>query len=99
MSKHIPNERQKKAFAQVIKAIERAKKAGLVFYAKSNALVAYTKNADDYANQWDFSTLLSRAEGRTIPFLGENILTDSGADDYVGYMTKEDQKKYNPDKL
>jgi len=89
-NKYIPSQVQVKAFENVIKAIRDANKKGLVFYGKQENLVAYTKEADRYANQFDFGNLL-RGRGCEIHFLNESILIDSGADDYGRYMSIEDE--------
>jgi len=97
MSKHIPNKTQEIAFDNVIKAIRKAQKSGLVFYAKSKKLVAYTKQADDYIeNQVGFEKSLSGRFGQLYN-LGESVLQDSGADDYGAYVSEKDAKKYNPE--
>jgi len=94
MEVHTASKAQKKAFDQVVKAIERAKKTGLVFYGKQWDLVAYTKQADDYANEFGFERSLSGVS--QIPYLSKHILADCGADDYSRYRTQEDREKFNP---
>lgn len=91
--KHKPNKKQKEAFNDVIKAINNAKKLGLVFYGKQECLIAYSKAADDYINKFDFSKTLSTGL-KVVPYLCSNVLSDSGADDYSCYFTKEDELKY-----
>ena len=93
MIKFTPTIEQEKAYKDVIKAIKKAKKLGLVFYGKSGALVAYTKQADDYIEN-NFRESL-RGRGGQVDNLHENILADSGADDYGSYLTKEDEEKYS----
>lgn len=96
MSKHVANEKQVASFKAIVKAIKAANKIGLVFYAKSDNLVAYTKEADHYIeNEHGFDTCL-RGKGGQIPKLTASILADSGADDYPSYVTKEDDSKFNP---
>ncbi len=95
MSKHIPNKKQTKAFEQVIKAIDRAKKAGLVFYGKQDNLVAYTKQANDYIKQYDFDRICATGY-RAIPYISDSCLTDSGADDYPCYKKDTHQHKFYP---
>lgn len=97
MSKHIANDAQRKAFDKLVKAFKEAKKSGLVIYAKSEKIVAYTKQADNYIeNEHGFEKSL-RGQGYQVPNLNANLLADSGADDYGCYMTIEDNHKYNPD--
>jgi hypothetical protein len=93
MGLHTPTEEQEKAFKSVIRAINKAKKTGLVFYSKQWSLVAYRKEANDYAQQFDFEKLFGKSSA-TIEFLSESVLFDSGADDYPQYFTKEDEEKY-----
>lgn len=90
---HIPNKKQEEAFNDVIKAINKAKKLGLVFYGKQYSLVAYTKEADKYIGSDVWNTL--RTGFNVIPHLTKNVLSDSGADDYSCYLTKEDEIKYS----
>lgn len=101
MGKHLANKRQQKAFEKVVKAMENAKKLGLVFYAKQWTLVAYTKDADNYAEQNCPLHKLSYVENcGVIPYLDAyGLLSDSGADDYAVYISDKDAKKYNPDNL
>ena len=97
MSKHIANKKQELAFNSLIKAFKEAKKTGLVIYAKSEKLVAYTKQADDYVkNEHGFEKCLSSYGGQ-IPYLSCSLLADSGADDYPSYIDKADAEKFNPD--
>lgn len=91
--KYIANKSQVAAFNKVIKAIQAAKKTGLVFYAKQWNIVAYTKEADNYIeNIIGFERSLRGGNGQ-VHNLSSNILADSGADDYGSYATTED----NPD--
>lgn len=87
-----PTKKQEKAFKLVIAAINRAKKSGLVFYGKQGSLVAYKKQADDYVNQNEDK--VEHGKGKQIIHLGENVLADSGADDYPSYVTVGDEKRY-----
>ena len=92
--KHVPTEAQEKAFDAVVKAIQAAKKKGLVFYGKCSALVAYTKHADTYIeDELGFDNSL-RGMGSQVPFLSKDLLADSGADDYGHYPTEADERKY-----
>jgi hypothetical protein len=95
---HIPTIEQEKAFKSAINALKKCKKLGLVIYAKQYALVAYTKEADDYAEEFGFIKALM-GDGSQMPHLYANILADSGADDYPVYRTREDQYLFNPDGL
>lgn len=95
---HIPTIEQEKAFKSAINALKKCKKLGLVIYAKQYDLVAYTKEADDYAEEFGFEKALT-GEGSQMPCLSATILADSGADDYPVYRTKEDQYLFNPDGL
>lgn len=97
MSKHIANEKQRKAFDKVISAIKAANKTGLVIYAKSQSLVAYTKQADHYVEEEHGFENCLRGRGYQIPNLSQSILADSGADDFPCYITMEDNNKFNPD--
>jgi len=92
---HIPNKEQEKAFRVAVNALKKCRKLGLRVYAKQWSLVAYTKDADDYADKNDpqFNIL---GYG-VVPHLSETCLTDSGADDYASYITQEDKNKFNPD--
>lgn len=92
-----PNKIQEAAFKKVVKAMQEAKKAGLVFYGKSDVLVAYTRQAEDYVNQHGFSKLLGRGTRQIPNLLGRNVLHDSGADDYPCYATKKDEQEDGED--
>jgi hypothetical protein len=95
---HIPTIEQEKAFKVAINALKKCKKLGLVIYAKQYDLVAYTKEADDYAEEFGFEKAL-KGEGSQMPCLSVSILADSGADDYPVYRNKKDQELFNPDGL
>jgi hypothetical protein len=95
---HIPTIEQEKAFKSVINALKKCKKLGLVIYAKQYDLVAYTKEADDYAEEFGFEKALS-GSGNQMPCISVQILQDSGADDYPVYRNKKDQDLFNPDCL
>ena len=95
---HIPNTEQIKAFKQLVSSFEKCKKLGLVIYAKQYRLTAYTKEADDYAEETNKSLLCIGHYG-TIPHLSAEVLADSGADDYACYVTEKDKKLFNPDGL
>ena len=86
--------KQEELFNKVIQAMELAKKGGLFFYGKSGALVAYTKQVENYVDEHGFEELL-RGRGNQIPYLTSEILSDSGADDYISYRTQEDEEKYS----
>lgn len=93
-TKFIPNKGQTKAFERVISAIKQANKKGLVFYGKQNHLVAYTKAAENYISQFDFEdTITPSFNGGIVHYLSDNVLRDSGADDYSNYKSIFD----NPD--
>lgn len=91
--KHIPNKKQIQAFEDVIEAINKARKLRLVFYGKQDNLVAYTKEADMYISNFDFEKTLSTGF-KAVPFLQDNVLDDSGADDYSCYLSEQDERKY-----
>ena len=101
MSKHIATKEQEKAFKQAVSALKKCKKLGLRIYAKQYNLVAYTKEADDYADENCPLHLLPRVDNfGVIPHLNaSSVLSDSGADDYAVYISQEDADKYNPDDL
>ena len=94
MSSHIISEEQERAFNSAVRAILKCKKLGLAIYGKAESLVAYTKEADKYADE--FSPLHMIGDYGTIPHLSKSCLNDSGADDFACYATKEDELKYNP---
>lgn len=86
--------KQEEAFKKVEKAIKDAKKLGLVFYAKSEKLVAYTKQANDYIEE-DFESSL-RGKGNQVECISKSgLINDSGADDYGCYRTEADEEKYS----
>ncbi|MGL5690400.1 MAG: hypothetical protein ACRDD8_06200 [Bacteroidales bacterium] len=95
-SKFDINADQMKAIESVKRAMKKAKSLGLVFYGKSESLVAYTKEADNYVRQ-EFKTIGdSDATGFSeIPYvsLGGCIL-DSGADDYPCFRNQHDNDMY-----
>jgi hypothetical protein len=93
MGKHTPTPTQVKIFKDAVKAIKKAKKAGLVIYAKQYDLVAYNKSADDYIES-DFLNSLGTGFSQ-IECLSERCLADSGADDYGSYRSAEDEEKYS----
>lgn len=93
---HIPNIEQIKAFKQLVNSFKKCKKLGLVIYAKQYDLVAYTKEADEYAEEFGFEKALT-GDGGVIPYISAKVLTDSGADDYALYRTIEDEEHFNPD--
>jgi len=81
---------QAKAFAQVIKAMERAKSKGLRFFGKQWSLVAYNESTAAYEDEHG---LLNRHDCRgsnNLEYLSEHILNDSGADDYARYLKDAD---------
>lgn len=82
---------QAKAFAQVVKAIERAKEKGLCFFGKQYSLVAYDKQTAVYE---DRHGLLERrgCNGNNMleHLIAHGLLHDSGADDYARYITNKD---------
>lgn len=94
--KHTPNKKQKDSFEALKKAFDRCKKEGLVIYAKCGDIVAYTRQANDYVeNEHGFEVCIS-SYNSCIPYLSANVLADSGADDYPGYVSEEDRLKFNP---
>ena len=93
MGKHSPNEKQIKAFNDVVAAIKKAKTTGLVFYGKCSTLVAYTKKADDYIHEVEFGLGIGTGF-RQVECLGATVLKDSGADDYGSYRSENDELKY-----
>lgn len=95
MKSHIPNKRQQEAFDKAVRAILNLQKVGLVVYGKQQNLVAYTTAADEYAQQ--YSPLDKMGYCGQIPCLNKECLTDTGADDYAGYISDEDRIKFNPD--
>lgn len=81
--------KQAEAYSQVIKAIEKAHKTGLVFFGKQFDLVAYTKEAAQYESQYQL--LLKRGNGKNdIEYLSASVLYDSGADDFSRYLEDAD---------
>jgi hypothetical protein len=96
---HIPNKEQERAFKQAVAAIKKCKKLGLIVYAKQWSLVAYTKEADNYADKkCPLHKMSSFNDYGTIPNLNaSSVLADSGADDFAFYISQEDKDKYNPD--
>lgn len=96
---HIANKEQEKAFKEAVAALKKCKKLGLKVYAKQYDLVAYTKAADDYADEkCPLHRLSDVGNYGNIPYLVSNsILADSGADDYAVYVSQKDADKFNPD--
>jgi len=93
--KHQANKKQEEAFKEVVNSFKKARKLGLVFYAKSDTLVAYTKQADSYISEIDFHKACG-FEFSQVPNLGSlECITDSGADDYGTYRSEEDEFKYS----
>jgi len=89
----IANEKQEKAFNKVISAMKAAKKLGLHFYGKQDILVACTTKANSYINDNGMAYLLKQ-DHEPIPYLtGDNVLSDSGADDYENFL-EEDQEEW-----
>lgn len=94
--KHTANKKQTEAFEALVKAFKRCKNTGLVLYAKSEFVVAYTKQADEYVEKkHGFETCLASCNGQ-IPCLSANVLADSGADDYASYVSEEDKLRFDP---
>lgn len=83
------NKRQEAAYERVAKAIESANKAGLVFFGKSEKLVAYTKQSDEYVEHYGFENLLGLGSDQ-IENLSQPLLRDSGADDFPCYAQPQD---------
>jgi hypothetical protein len=89
----ITNE-QNKAFKSVERAIKKAQKSGLIFYGKSGSLVAYTKDAADYADE-DFEKCFGYGTGTQIDCISETgLIRDSGGDDYPNFITEDDEELY-----
>ena len=91
--KHKPNQKQIKAFENVINAFKEAQKTGLVFYGKQEYLVAYTKNAYEYFKKYD-SERTFNSKHKIIPYLSDSVLIDTGSDDYSRYLSKDDEIKF-----
>ena len=89
--KFSPNKKQDLAFKKVAKAIKDAQKTGLVFYAKSDCLVAYTKQADKYNSEVDFRYTLGTGFSQVSCISQTGLIIDSGADDYPSYRTRADE--------
>lgn len=90
-----PNEEQIKAYKKVKKAIKEAQKKGLIFYGKSDSLVAYTKQADDYINNVGIEKSLATGFSQ-IPCISESgLIADSGADDFNCFISKADENMYS----
>ena len=96
---HIATKEQEKAFKEAVNAIKKCRNLGLRVYAKQHDLVAYTKDANDYADEKCPLHRLSYVDNHgTIPYLcGNSILSDSGADDYAVYTSQQDAYKFNPE--
>lgn len=93
---HNPTEEQEKAFLSVVRAINRAKKKGLVFYGKQTSLVAFTDVASKYMFNSPGYCLSNPWENGLIPHLsGCGLLNDSGADDDAYYNSIEDSEKFD----
>lgn len=90
-----PNKEQILAYKKVFKAIKEAQKKGLVFYGKSGNLVAYTKQADKYNNEVDFSETLGTGFSQIDCISESGLITDSGADDYPCYRSQSDEDMYS----
>jgi hypothetical protein len=90
-----PTSKQQQAFKRVERAIKDAKKEGLIFYGKSQSLVAYTKEADDYIRTNGFEKCFGTNAGQ-IPCISKlDLINDSGADDYPQFLTKSDEEYYS----
>lgn len=89
-----PTLKQEKAFKKVEIAIKKAQKLGLVFYGKSESLVAYTKQADRYIEE-DFDNSLGTGFNQIESISQTGLISDSGADDYACYRTKHDEEMYS----
>lgn len=90
------NKAQRSALQSVKRAFQKAQAAGIVFYAKSDSLVAYTKECDKYSDE-EFSTFeKSLASGAPqLPYVSMGgIIVDSGADDYPCFKNNEDYQDY-----
>lgn len=80
-----PTKEQRKAFKKVADAIKLAQKAGLVFYGKSDSLVAYTVEANDYIENYGFERCLNNGNKQIEHISQTGLINDSGADDYPCY--------------
>jgi hypothetical protein len=96
---HIPNKEQEKAFKTAVNALKKCRDLGLRVYAKQYELIAYTKEADIYADsKCPLHKMANFDDYGNIPHLcGQSILSDSGADDYAFYISLEDKELFNPD--
>ena len=95
MGKFSITDEQIKAFKSVERAVKKAQKTGLVFYGKSGSLVAYNKDAADYADS-DFESCFGVGTGSQIECISNvNLIRDSGADDYPCYRNLEDEELYS----
>lgn len=93
--KFTPTQKQKKAFEDVIKAIEKAQKTGLQFFGKQWSLVAYRKEAVKYFYEDNNPNDTCCSGCNTIPHLSSNVLRDSGADDFPCFLNTEDEEKFS----
>ena len=93
INKHKPTKKQEKLFQNVIKAMEKCKEAGLVFYGRRTDLVAYRREVVDYFR--NSRVFPANFYGDSVPCLESYILCDSGADDEWRYPTPEEEYKLN----
>lgn len=91
---HYANKKQEEAFKEVVKAFQKARKLGLVFYGKSDTLIAYTKQADNYIDQVPFHQACATGYSSLPCLTALKCISDSGADDYGSYRSQEDEDKY-----
>lgn len=89
MKSHDITPEQEKAFKAVVRAINRAKAKGLVFYGQQYGLRAMTKFASEFIFENGVAELQRVGSGIAIPYLEEDLLTDSGADDTYYYQSME----------
>lgn len=90
MNKYRPTPKQEAAFKKVVDAMKAAKKLGLTFYGRSDVLVAYNQQAEEYKAKYPGWALIGNGNDH-IPHLSDiKVLTDSGADDYECYKHESD---------
>lgn len=92
---HIPNDKQIKAFNNAVKAIKKLRDLDMMIYGKQDYLVAYTKDADNYIQEYAPLHKIFDETFGTVPCLNFRCLNDSGADDYASYISKEHHDEFN----
>ena len=78
-------EKQIKAIDAVVKSINAAKKAGVVFFGKCESLVAIRKEYSKYAGTSKSFGVgdMNCEDSRPIPCIVNAVIEDSGADDTI----------------